>query len=126
MIGGIDVRIPTAAGPGAVDVAVRAVRQKWGQSVYENGSTGERYNSYQEIPFGDVEELFVYRDSQAADLWDEHGAIPEAYNTMIHLIHDDGLLTVVIDELTPEMKTITNAIRSGLQDPIHYVMEEAA
>ena len=46
---------------------------------------------------------------------------------MIHLLQDEGLITAVIDEQTPEMETIINAIRSGLGDSILslYAMEAA-
>ncbi len=114
MIGGIDVRLPSAAGLRSIEVAVRALRQYWPHAVVENGDSGERYGSLSQIPFGDVRELFVYRDGDAADLWDERGAIPEAANTMIHLLYDDGLITAVIDERNPEMEVILEAIRSEL------------
>jgi len=127
MIGGIDIRLPSPAGLKSLEVAVRAVRQQWPRAAFENGNTGERYERFSEIPFGDVEELFVYRDADAAEVWNDKGAIPEVSNTMIHLLQDEGLITAVIDEQTPEMETIINAIRSGLGDSILslYAMEAA-
>lgn len=62
MIGGIDVRLPTRAGAVAVQVAVRAVRDHWPQAVFENGDTGMRYDQFRQIPFGELNEVFVYRD----------------------------------------------------------------
>ena len=62
MIGGIDVRIPSGAGPQSIEVAVRAIRQAWPGAVFENGNTAERYPFFRQIPFGAVDELFVYRD----------------------------------------------------------------
>lgn len=118
MIGGIDVQLPSAAGLESLEVAVRAIRQLWPKTVCENASTGERYAHFSEVPFGETEELFVYRDPEVAEIWDRDGAIDEVSNTMIHLLHDEGLITAVIDERTPEMETILNAIRSGLNDPI--------
>ena len=61
MIGGIDIRIPTRAGVLSVEVSVRAIRQTWSRAVFENGLTGDRYDSFAD-PFGEVKELFVYRD----------------------------------------------------------------
>ena len=121
MIGGIDVRLPTRAGIESVEVAVRAIRQLWASAVFEHGDTAERYHGFQRVPFGDVRELFVYRDARAADIWDEKGAVPEAFNTMIHILYDEGLITAVIDERTEEMNTMINAIRSALDDSILYV-----
>ncbi len=73
-------------------------------------------------------ELFVYRDPTAADVWDSKGAIPEVLNTMIHVLYDEGLITVVVDERNEEMEAAINAIRSGLNDTIlslHAELEAA-
>jgi hypothetical protein len=121
MIGGIDIRLPSAAGLDSLEVAVRAVRQLWPLVAFENGNTGERYESFWDIPFREVEELFVYRDSDVAEVWNDKGAVPEVNNTMIHLLYEEGLITAVIDERTREMETILNAIRSGLDDTIHSI-----
>lgn len=118
MIGGIDVPLSSAAGLESLEVAVRAIRQLWPRAVCENANTGVRYARFGEVPFGEAEELFVYRDPEVADIWDREGAIDAVSNTMIHLLHDEGLLTAVVDERTPDMETILNAIRSGLNDPI--------
>jgi hypothetical protein len=120
MIGGIDVRIPSGANSHSVEAAVRAVRQAWPQAVFENGNTGERYGRFWEIPFGQIDEIFVYRDTACADLWDRFGAVPEATNKMIHIIHDEGLITAVIDEKSAEMDAAMEAIRSALSDNIFF------
>ena len=114
MIGGIDVRIPTRAGAVSTEVAVRAIRQCWPQSQYENGVTGERYREVRQIPFGEIEEIFVYRDDACADRWDAEGATPSLRNTMIHLIADEELVTVVVDERDAEMEEIIGTISSAL------------
>lgn len=124
MIGGIDVRLPSMAGVESVEVAARAVRQAWPHAVFEHGDTGERYSYFWQVPFGELRELFVYRDSSVADIWDEMGAIPEVSNTMLHILYDDGLVTVVIDERDKEMESIISAIRSGLSDSILYLAAE--
>jgi hypothetical protein len=115
MIGGIDVHIPTKAGALSLELAARAIRQRWPGAVLENGTTGQRYESFAEVPFEGLEELFVYRDPDAADLWDAEGATPAATNTMVHLLADEGTITAVVDERTPEMEAILTAIRSGLE-----------
>ena len=118
MIGGTDVPIPTRAGEWSMEVAVRAIRQQLPRAVFENGLTGDRYDQFLEVPFGEIEEIFVYRDAEAADAWEEHGAIPELSNTMIHLLADDGTITAVIDERDTNTEQILEAIASGLSDPI--------
>ncbi len=124
MIGGIDVRLPTMAGESSIEVAVRAVRQRWPLATFENAFTGEHYTHFWQIPFGEIQELFVYRDSQCAAKWDADGAVPEVYNTMVHLILDDDLLTVVVDERNAAMNELLAAIQSGLRDEIFYVPAE--
>lgn len=126
MIGGIDVRLRTMAGDSSTEVAVRAIRQRWPRAVFENGITGERYDHFWQIPFGEIDEMFVYRDAAFADRWDTEGAIPDVYNTMIHLIHDGDLLTVVIDEKDRAMEELLAAIESGLDDEIHHITVELA
>jgi hypothetical protein len=124
MIGGIDVHLPTMAGASSIEVAVRAIRQSWPSASFENGITGERYDHFWQIPFGEIEELFVYQDSAAADIWEAEGAVPAAFNTMIHLIPDDDLLCVVVDEKDEAMEQLLAVIKSGLRDEIHFILAE--
>ena len=128
MIGGIDIRIESRAGDLSVEVAVRAIRQAWPNATFEDGLTGDRYDHFRDIPFGETEELFVYRDPASAEVWEAEGAIPAAYNRMIHIIADEGLLTAVVDEKTAEMEEIIAAIRFGLSDDLLNIpaMLEAA
>lgn len=118
MIGGIDVRLPTTAGVSSIEIAVRAIGQQWPECTFENGVTGERYERYSQIPFGELDELFVYRDRESAAKWDADGAVPDVYNTMVHLIADDDLLTVVVDEKDAPMNILLDAIESALYDHV--------
>jgi hypothetical protein len=124
MIGGIDINIPTNAGASSMEVAVRAIMQSWPRSVFENGLTGERYEYFRQIPFGEVKEIFVYRDSLAAEAWDAEGAVPDIYNTMVHLIADQGMITVVVDVRDAAIESVIAAISSGLSDEILYLAAE--
>lgn len=74
-----------------------------------------------QIPFGEIEELLVYRDLHSADTWDAEGAVPAVYNTMIHLILDNDLLRVVVDDRDADMEEFLSAIQSALRDEIHYI-----
>ena len=125
MLGGTDVRILTRAGNSSIEVAVRAIRQFWRAAVFENSLTGERYDRFRDIPFGKLDELFIYRDRAKADEWDAEGAIPSLSNTMVHVIADEGMLTVVVDEHDPLMESILAAIRSGLSNDIFCISERA-
>jgi hypothetical protein len=124
MIGGIDVHLPTRAGGSSVEVAVRAIRQRWPRAVFENGLTGERYDHFRHIPFGEIEEIFVYRDGASADEWDAQGAVPSLHNTMVHIVADEDMITLVVDERDHEMEELIAAIRSGLRDEILYLPAE--
>lgn len=128
MIGGFDIRIATEAGESALLAAYRAILQFWDHPVVENASTGGRYEgAFFDIPFDYLEEIFVYRDSNSADLWDEEGAVEGVQNTMIHLIAEPRLTTVVVDDPTdPEMSEVIAAIRSNLANDIFAVYAEAA
>ncbi len=125
MIGGIDIEIPARAGERSMQVAVRAMIQCWPKAVFENGLTGERYDDYWHIPFGpELEEIFVYRDSDAADVWDAEGAVPDVYNTMVHAIADEETITVVMDVKDAVAEMILAAITSALSDDILYLSAE--
>ena len=120
MIGGIDVHLPTRAGDEAVQVAVRAIRDHWSHAVFENGDSGEQYDSFWQIPFGELDEIFVYQDTDAARAWDVHGGVPQLCNTMIHVIGDQDMITVVVDEKDAAMQEMIATIASALNDAILY------
>jgi hypothetical protein len=115
MIGGIEIRLPTRGVTAPLEVAVRAIGQEWPDAVFENGISGERYDEFGQIPFGSIEEIFVYRDRDSADVWEAHGAIPAVHNTMIHIISDDGLLTLVVDRRDAAMEAILGAVAAVLE-----------
>ncbi len=121
MIGGIDIQLRTTAGNESLEIAARAIAQLWPDSVFADGETGEPYQYVWLIPFSEVEEVFIYRDSRSAEIWSEKGAVPEVLNSMIHLLVDPGLLTVVVDKRDHEMNAALEAIKSGLADDIHSV-----
>ena len=124
MIGGIDIEIPHHAGENASEVVVRTIRLQWPLAAFENGLTGDRYGRYPEIPFRQIEELFIYRDNQVADQWDAEGAVAALCNTMIHLITEPDLVTLVIDERTEEMMRMVASIRFALQDSSRFIPAE--
>lgn len=118
MMGGIDVRMPSTAGRLSLEVATQAVRQAWPEAVIEDVVTGDRYDSSREIPFGQIEEIFVYRDAAAAAIWDAEGAVPRSSNTMIHLVPEEGWVTAVVDERTEEMDGILASIGKHLTESL--------
>lgn len=126
MIGGIDIAIPTQAGDLSLMAAVRAILQYWPSAVFENAVTGQRYDCLAELPFGRIEEIFVYRDAEVAEAWEAEGAVPDLYDAMVHIISDDDRITLVVDSTEGQMAELIAAVRSGLSDDILHVFAEAA
>lgn len=116
MIGGTDICIPTRARTTALDVCVRVIRRAWPHAVFEDAVTGAVTERYEALSFRRLSELFVYRDRQIADAWEEAGAIPSLKNTMIHLLISPTELTVVLDDPnSPPVSEIVASIKSGLR-----------
>jgi hypothetical protein len=119
MIGGVDIEIPTNAGTIALVAASRAIMRVWRHAVFENALSGDDCPRFDDVPFGTLSELFVYRDEGAKLLWDEEGAVPEANDAMIHLLAGEGVLVAVVDDdESAEIRIILGAIRSLLSDEI--------
>lgn len=116
MIGGIDIRLATWSCGSPLERAVRVVRQFWPNAVFRNAITGDRFGGFDCVPFNQIMEIFVYRDSDAADGWEAEGAIPSLSNTMVHIIKDPGLLTIVLDEDDEFSRKLTRAISISLLD----------
>lgn len=118
MICGVDIRLNSVAGRDSLEIAARAVAQIWQKADFADGETGERYDEDWLVPFSEMDEVFVYRDSHYAEFWFEKGAVPEARNQMIHFPYDPGLLTAVIDARDQVMDTAIEAIKSALANDL--------
>jgi hypothetical protein len=118
MIGGVESQVLTQTAD-ALEIGIRTIQRHWPKAVIENGETAERYHHVRDVPFGKMSELFVYRDAAAADRWDEDGAVPEVFNTMIHLLEDPGMLTIVVDEKDALMQEVVADITSAVNEVPH-------
>ena len=114
MVGGIDIQIATKRGTSSMEIAVRTIGERWQPAEFENGITGDRYHEFRQIPFGEIEEIFVYADHDSVERWDTEGATPANSNTMIHLVADEETLTLVIDERNAAMDEIIEAVALAL------------
>jgi hypothetical protein len=118
MIGGADIVIEypgVMRASGGLDIAVRRIAARWPDFVIQDATAGNRFDSYSQIPFASLSEVFVYRDSLALESWKELGADPSNANSMVHLIADDCGLTIVVDDRTnPTMLSIIREIRDLL------------
>lgn len=127
MIGGSDIHIQTGAGKCALEYCIRAAMQSWPQAVFEDGETGRHFDSFWDLPIGDLTEVFVYRDKVAADHWDAEGAIPGLEETMIHLIHQDGSITIVVDDPdSSDTSRLLATIAKGLRTDLFSVTADVS
>lgn len=116
MIGGVDIEIPTLAGRSSLDYCVRAILRFWPRPLFEDGDTGERFSEFRQLPVGNLRELLVYRDAETAAKWDALGAVPELQDTMVHLLSDEGYVTIVVDNPeSDEMSRLLETLRTGLR-----------
>lgn len=118
MIGGADVVLEypgVMRASGGLDIAVRCIAARWPDFVIQDAAGGGRFDSYREIPFASLAEVFVYRDSNALESWRVLGADASNANSMVHLIADDRGLTIVVDDRSdPTMASIVREIRDLL------------
>jgi hypothetical protein len=118
MIGGMDVVIPIRSLQeiNPLDAVVRSMRRRWPELVVESGG-GTLFKGYSEIPFGKLNELFLYRDETSRKSWDRLGAAPENEGAMVHAIVECDELTLVVDEQGPDTLSLISEMRS-LLDPL--------
>jgi hypothetical protein len=125
MIGGADIVIeyPGAMrASGGLDIAVRRIASRWPTFVLQDAATGSRFDSYREIPFASLSEIFVYRDVNAFESWKDLGADASNANSMVHLIAEDQGITIVVDDRAdPTMASIVREIRDLLTGSQSFV-----
>ena len=118
MIGGIDIGIPSRAGDLSLEVAVRP-SASLARSGIREWPCRRAVRSLPDIPFGEIEEIFVYRDAASAESLGAEGAIPER-------IQPGWFTSFTTKDWSPrlwmsrtaEMKEIIAAMKSRLNDAI--------
>jgi hypothetical protein len=121
MIGGEDIiiQLPDVPPSVAMPAAVRYILDQWPAAVMQDGDTARRFDSFATMGFGQLREVFVYRDEQAFESWERLGADATNANQMIHLLAGDGHFTIVVDSL----EDISSAsIVHGLRDRLRFGM----
>lgn len=121
MIGGEDIIIQLlgVAPSATMPAAVRYVLDRWPAAVMQDGDTARRFDSFAAMGFGQLREVFVYRDEQAFQSWERLGADATNANQMIHLLADPGQFTIVVDDL--EDVSSASIVR-GLCDRLRFGM----
>lgn len=121
MIGGKDIviELPDVAPEVALPAAVRYVLGRWPTAVIQDGDTARRFDSFADMDFGHLREVFIYRDERAIDSWERLGADPTNANQMIHLDASEGQFTIVVDDLQDVqaasiVRGLCELLRSGM------------
>jgi hypothetical protein len=126
MMGGTDIVIPGIGDSAGLDNCVQLVQHYWPSAKFEDAITGEKYQSYGEIPLGHVRELFMYRNAAAEIEWDADST-DSPPNSMLYLIGSPGSITIVLDDPnTAEMQSILKSMQSVLNMDILNTYAEAA
>ena len=126
MIGGVDVVIPTKGDPESLDACVRMIREYWSKARFENALTGEKYDRYEDLPFGCLREVFVYPDEPAERAWDQ-GDANAASNSMLYLILSPDHVTIILDDPKPkQMQSMLESIQRILARDVWSTYAEAA
>lgn len=128
MIGGHDIVIKTCRrpGPAALDLIVRFMQRRWREAIIQDGTTGTRFTSYRQVPFGRLREVLVYQDESAFGAWATVGRDPSTASAMVHLIVDGtGFTLVVGDPDDSVMVSIVNEAREALAPTGLWAMDVA-
>lgn len=115
MIGGQDIIVHNpGSSPGQLlDGLTRLVRGHWPKLVFEDATTGSRFEHFWQIPFQKLSEVMLYRDTDAWKSWERLGADPSNANQMIHILASDASVTFVVDDAkAPAMSTLLASLRS--------------
>lgn len=97
-IGGVDFVFPITDRKMADDVIFRTVRFHWPKYAMSDATDDlpavHPFGS--SIPLAPGPEYFIFRDLAADDSWACHGLTDENASQMIHVIHGDARVTVVV------------------------------
>jgi hypothetical protein len=128
MIGGEDIIIHTGdLGARSLDWIVRCILRRWSNAIIQDGENSDLYGAYQDVPFGKVSELFIYRDQLSFDSWSQFGANIDAANAMVHLIAQENVLTLVMDDPSdPVMASIIDEARAVFTPSGSWTVDVAA
>lgn len=110
------IPIPNWATRSAFVAAVRAVMHYWPNAVFGSDSPSRRYDSYWKTPLDLLDRVNVYRDSNAAEMKNVEGAVPNASNNSVVVVTAaNGLISISINRsIDGQMQLIIMAIFSAL------------
>lgn len=98
MIGGNDINIETSSPSELAEQILKLIQLEWQKVVVEDAVSGEAisvgFPFFMSLP----NEFFVYKNASMKESWDELGACAENTNTMFHILLQDRLVTIVVDD----------------------------
>jgi hypothetical protein len=100
MIGGVDVVLQnySLAAPAVLETVARAVHQRWPEAVFVDAVSGHQFASFAAARFGDLRELFVFRDEASRASWEHLGLTDENADAAIHAIAEPHAITLVVSD----------------------------
>jgi hypothetical protein len=116
MIGGTDVVIRGIGDSAALEACARIVQRSWPRARFEDADTGDKYAAWDDIPSGQVRELFAYPNEQSEAAWDEGSPEAPANSMLYLLLSADGITAVLDDPSTAEMQMILDSIRTLMRE----------
>lgn len=111
MIGGFDIVIRTTSGVVGLNCCLHIARSLWPNAVFEDARQEAAAGTYRDLQFDGLDEVFIYRDAEAAREWDELGAEPHLANTMIHVLCSPQSVTIVVDD--PEQSEMADFLAAA-------------
>lgn len=121
-VSGFDLTLSVERGLFDLRLMLEAIQDRWPRAVFQDANEDTVCSLASLLPDSGKlrsNEFFVYRDEDSAQSWNADGKSSPNSNSMVHfLIEDDRLpadrlqLTMVVDEVTPEMSELFTAIGS--------------
>ena len=108
---------------------VQSLRVYWPNLVVQDADSVAPFSSNSNIPYNQLNEIFIYLDHNSYESWSLEGAIEENLNKMIHVIEDEFQLTLVVDDVDEDVnRYILDAMDefSNFNRQRYYAMRNAA
>lgn len=124
MLGGQEVFLQSSLETaGSVRAALDSIKATWPMLMCHDPVSGRDSNDIS----ADATEILVFKDENAMRSWRDLGADESNRDTMIHLLADPNVVTLVVDTPTaPEIATIVESLRSRLHSPRTLTREDLA
>ncbi len=127
MIGRCDYQLVAPPIPDVPEWIISVCRRKWPHGVFLDADETELIplNSPKLAWRSPSQEFFVFSDRGTAEAWDDLGPCAENWNRMLHFLwkaeEEEAPVTVVIDELTPEVQKLLDDLQATFREAAYFV-----